>query len=121
MPDQPPAAPPPPTPPPSDLHELARLLRHADHLGPEERRAVANLLEELGRALPSSALPADEKAQLTASAALLARALHEQQDEGVLAHARERLQEAAARAEARAPIAANILGRLFQVLADWGI
>jgi hypothetical protein len=104
-----------------NLHELAEELRQADHLGPDAQRALANLLDELARAIPvGSAAPA-ETAHLAESASQLAAALHERREPGALAAAVERFETAVARAEAKAPLAAGIAHRLIETLANLGI
>lgn len=102
---------------PARLRELAGLLRAADHLSPEAQQALADLVEELSGALPGTAA----SAQLAESAAHLAAALHEQKDPGLLERARQRLEEAALRAETEAPVATGVVRRLIDALANLGI
>jgi hypothetical protein len=103
------------------LRELADALRRADHLGPEAQGSLADLVDELSRALPAASLPAADAAHLKESAAHLARAVHDQHDTSLLTGARERLEHAAYRAEASAPFLAGILRRLIDTLANLGI
>jgi hypothetical protein len=110
-----------PTPAPINLQELAQKLRGAKHLGLEAQQAVADLLEELARALAPSAVPPEEKAHLAESAAHLAEALHQGEEAGALGTALERFEAAVARAEARAPMASGVARRLIETLANWGI
>src|SRR5262245_57120070 len=110
----------PPT-PPVNLHELARDLREADHLGPEAQQAIADLLEELARAIPPAGVAPAETAHLAESASHLARALHERHESGALAAAVERFEAAINRAEAKAPLASGIARRLIETLANLGI
>lgn len=113
-------------PPPSaaqvqtNLHDLARLLRQAHHLDPAVQQALAELVDELGRALDPGVSSA-EITHLAASAAQLAHALHQRHDSGLLTAAKERLESAARRAEAKAPLATGIARRLIDTLANLGI
>lgn len=105
----------------ASIHEVAQLLRTAHHLGPEAQEALADLMDELGKLVNPDAVPSAETAHLAESTAHLARALHERHDEGVLATAKERLQSAAARAEVEAPLAAGLVRRVIDALANLGI
>src|SRR5207247_2223983 len=118
MPDQPPPA---PEAARANLQMLARLLRDARHLGPEAQRELAELVEELSAALGPDTAPTAETEHLAASAAHLAETLHHQRDAGLLAAARDRLQDAALRAETEAPVATGIALRLIDALANLGI
>ena len=51
------------------LHELARLLRQADHLNPEDQAALSDLIDELARALPVGAASSAETTHLARTAA----------------------------------------------------
>jgi uncharacterized protein DUF4404 len=103
------------------LHELAEVLRQADHLEPEAQQALANLVEELSKALTPAALTGGETAHLASSAAGLAQSLHQQASPTLLSAAKRRLEQAALRAEAQAPVATGIARRLLDALADLGI
>ncbi len=103
------------------LHEVAGLLRESRSLEPEARQALAELLDELGQALRSSQPAPAEVAHLAGTTAQLAEALHRRHDSGWLAQARERFEEAAAQAEARAPIAVGLARRLLDALSNIGI
>jgi hypothetical protein len=103
------------------LHEIARLLRAADHLGPVEKEAVAELADELGNALRTAAPSSAEAAHLAGSAAHLIEALHRKENKGVLASARDRLEQAIVRAEARTPFLAGVARRLAEALTNLGI
>ena len=111
---------PPPT-PQSNLHQLAQRLRKADHLEQEEQEAIADLLEELAKALPPAAAAPAEATHLAESAAHLASALHERHGSGPLSAALERFEAAVARAEAKVPTASGIAHRLIETLANLGI
>jgi hypothetical protein len=115
-----------PTPTPSlaeietRLREVARLLQTAPDLDPEARRTLATLIEELGTSLRSATVSPDEAAHLAGTAAHLADALH-QQDEDRVGQARGGLQQAVLAVEARAPFAAGLAHRLLEALATIGI
>lgn len=117
------------TPPPTDagpadartrLIELARLLRDARHLDDAERGELADLVAELAEALGPAA-PSPQVDHLAEAAAHLVQALHEKHDAGPIAAARRRLEDATARAEARAPVATGLARQLIDTLADIGI
>ncbi len=115
---------PPSSPPPPDvagrLHTVADLLRRADHLEPDAQRALADLVDELGRTLSAAPVPSAELTHLTDSTTHLAQALHQRQDAAV-ASARSRLEDAILRAEVKAPVAADIARRLIEALSNIGI
>jgi hypothetical protein len=103
------------------LHEIAKVLREARHLPPEAQRELSELLDELSGAIDPGHMPSAENAHLAASAAHLMQALHEPREPGLLTGAKERLEQAALRAEAEAPLVTGILHRLIEALADLGI
>jgi hypothetical protein len=103
------------------LHQLADVLREAGHLEPEAQEALANLVDELSKALTPAALTSTETAHLATSAAGLAQSLNQQASPTLLSAAKRRLEEAALRAEAQAPVATGIARRLLDALADLGI
>jgi hypothetical protein len=103
------------------LHDLAEVLREAHHLEPEAQQALADLVDELQAALEPTAVPPAELAHLAESAAHLARALRQRHDAGLLAAARERLEQAAVRAETAAPLATGLARRFMETLANLGI
>jgi hypothetical protein len=107
--------------PPVNLHELAEMVRDADHLGPETQQALAGLLDELGKALtPGGTAPA-EVTHLAASTAQLAHALREPHKTGPLAAARKKFEAAVAQAEAKAPMLTGLAQRFIETLANLGI
>jgi hypothetical protein len=116
-----------PSGPPADasisarLHQLARLLREAQHLGPELQTELANLIDELRQALPAGTPLGGDQAHLAESAAHLVHAIHQRQNAGLLEAAKMRLEDAALRAQAEAPVAAGIVRRLIETLANLGI
>jgi hypothetical protein len=101
------------------LLDLAGQLRGARHLTPETRAALADLLAELAGAVGSGG-PGPEATHLAESAARAARALGEPH-RGSLTAARERLEAAAARAGAEAPVATGVALRLIDLLSEIGI
>ncbi len=103
------------------LDAVSRLLHQAQHLGPEAQQQLADLVDELNRTLSATAVAPEELSHLRESAAHLAEALEHQHDEGLLAAARDRLEEAAAGLEARAPTLAGITRRFLDVLSNLGI
>jgi hypothetical protein len=121
MPEPEPVKSPSPSAVPARLHEVARLLRDADHLGPEAQRALAELADELANALGSSNVASAEEVLLAQRVSELMAALHARQDSGPPPATRHRLQEAILAAEARAPFAAGLAQRLLDALANLGI
>jgi hypothetical protein len=105
----------------ASLREVSGLLREAHHLGPEAQETLAGLVEELGHALASGTISAEELAHVRDSTAQLAEALHQRHDESVLAAARDRLGEAVVGLEARAPVVTGVVRRLLDALASLGI
>jgi ABC-type transporter Mla subunit MlaD len=103
-----------------DIDELARRLREAEHLEPEAREKVAGLLRELSDAL-EQAEPSPHTEDLTQSTAQLMQAVKDQHEPGLIEAARERLEEAVARAESKAPVATDVVLRLIDALAGAGI
>jgi hypothetical protein len=104
-----------------DLHALAQTLREADTLGPEAQSAVADLLDDLAKAIPPAVGSAGETAHLAESATHLADALRRTEHVAALPAARERFEAAIARAEAKAPLATGIARRIIEALANLGI
>lgn len=103
------------------LAQLASTLRSAEHLEPAAQRELADLLDELSKALANEGKASAESAHLAESAAHLAQTLQHQPHASLLGAARRRLEESAARAEAEAPMATGIVRRLLAALADLGI
>jgi hypothetical protein len=103
------------------LHEVARLLRESRQVDPDSRKILAELVDELSEALRSSQVPPEEVAVLAGTTAHLAEALHHRPVPGWLGQVRDRFEEAALRAEARAPVAVGLARRLLDALANIGI
>jgi len=90
------------------------------HLDAGARRELADLMDELAEAIGPAA-DAGQADHLAETSAHLIRALHDRQDAGGLAAAKDRLAAAAARAEAKASVATGIALRLIDTLASLGI
>ena len=103
------------------LQSIAQLLRQANHLTPEAQKALAEIVEELGKALHSATVSSEETKSLADSTAHLVRALHQRENQGLLAAARDRMKQAITHIEYEAPFAAQIAGRLLDTLASFGI
>jgi tRNA C32,U32 (ribose-2'-O)-methylase TrmJ len=117
---------PPPQPPTAadvhaSLHHLAQFLRQSGHLDTQEQQALADLVDELGRAIDQAALPSAETAHLAESIAQLTRAVHHRHDTGLLTAAKERLGQAVVSIETQAPMATGLVRRLLEALANLGI
>jgi hypothetical protein len=121
MSEQPPANPSVPPAVQASLLAISRLLRQAHHLGPAPQQTLAELIDELGQALGSSQASPEVLAHLTEQTAKLVEAVHQQHDEGVLAAARDRLEEAVIGAEVRAPVVTGVVRRLLDALSNLGI
>ena len=104
----------------NEIEELARRLREAEHLEPEARAEVADLLGDLAEELDQPE-PSDQTKHLARSTAQLVRAVNEQHEPGLIDAARERVEEAVARAEANSPVTTEIVLRLIDVLSSLGI
>jgi hypothetical protein len=102
------------------IMELAGRLRDVEHLDPEARAKVAELLRNLAAELDNTVLSADTD-HLARSAAQLVRAVEGQHESGLIEAARERLGEAVAKAEANAPVATDLAAQLINLLATLGI
>jgi hemerythrin-like domain-containing protein len=96
-------------------------LQSADHLEPETRQALVELIDELNRALAVKPVPPEEVTRLADCTAHLAEALHHQKGEGPLRRAQDRLAEAAAAADARAPVLTGLTRQLLDGLGNMGI
>jgi hypothetical protein len=103
------------------LHELARQVRATRTLSPEAQQALADLVDELVHSQHAAPLPEPEAVHLAESAAQLAQALQQPHESGLLKTAVQRLENVAARMEARAPVVTGVVRRLLAALADLGI
>jgi hypothetical protein len=120
MPEQPSKGEEPDPPIADDFEELARHLREAEHLEPEAREKAADLLGAMAEALEEPA-PSAHTERLAESTAELVRAVKDRHEPGLIEKARERLMDAVARAESKAPLATDIALQLIDVLAGIGI
>jgi hypothetical protein len=102
------------------LQEIVPRLRSARHIDPEVQQVLADLLDELIRVMDPNA-PAAEAAHLAESSAHLVQALDRKHHPGLIAAARDRLEAAATRAEAEAPVATGLARRLIDTLSNLGI
>ncbi len=105
---------------PARLLACAMSLRAAEHIDPDAQEALAELVIELAGALDPQA-PSAQTTHLAESSAHLVEALHEQRNAGLIAAARRRVEEAAARAEAGAPVATGVARQMIDLLAGLGI
>jgi hypothetical protein len=104
----------------ADLHEVAQLLRQADHLDRQVQERLADLLDELKGAVSATSFPSPELLHVAQDATQIAHRL-QRQEQGSGAPARERLQRSLARVEMQAPTAADFARRLLETLANLGI
>jgi hypothetical protein len=105
----------------TNLHNLAELLRKTAHLEPKAQQALAEIVDELAKALHSAPISNQEMIPLTQSTADLIHALHQRRDETVISTARDRLSRSILGVENQAPVVAQIAGRLLDALASSGI
>jgi hypothetical protein len=105
----------------ASLHTIAEVLRDPHPLSPEVRQALAELMDELGALLASPSVPDEALGHLAQSTAHLVQAAHRRADEGLLAAARDRLEQAILGVERHAPLAAGIARRILDALANIGI
>lgn len=103
------------------LHTISQLLREAPAVGPEAQALLADLLDEVGKALQTADVPAEEVARLTECTTHLAEAVHQQREPGILAAAEERLEHAVLAVEDKAPALASLTRRLAEMLSNLGI
>jgi hypothetical protein len=104
----------------ASLGELARLLREVDHLEPDVRRKLADLVDEL-EATVHGELDAERAGHVRESVRHLVHAIRAQREEDPVGQAREQLEATVARTAAEAPVATGVARRLIEMLADLGI
>jgi hypothetical protein len=121
MPEQLPSGSSVPAPVAASLHAVAEVLRDPHPLTAEAREALAALVDELGNLLAAPEAPPEAVRHLADSTAHLVQAVHRRADEGLLASARDRLEQAILGAEAQAPLAAGVARRVLDALASIGI
>jgi hypothetical protein len=103
------------------LHEIALRLREMHHLGPAEQGALADLADELGTALERPKTDTAATPALAESIAHLADTMQHGQTAGLLEGVRQRLEDMAARMQARTPHVAAFARELVDVIASLGI
>lgn len=103
------------------LCELAAALRRGGQIEPGAQQALADLLDELGSELASSGAASAKTVHLAEAAHEVAHSLHEKRPAGLIATARDRLQDAATRVEVEAPVMTGVVNRLIDLLASLGI
>src|SRR5262249_24181113 len=102
------------------LRELARELRDVEHLQRDARRQLADLVEELDRALHNEHSP-EQARHIDQAASKLLNALRDRRDEPRMRHLGEQFRHTLERAEVQAPVATGVARRLIDLLADLGI
>ncbi len=105
----------------ASLHTVAEVLRDPHPLSPEAREALAALVDELGNLLTAPGAPPQAVAHLAESTAHLVQAAHRRADEGLMAAARDRVEQAILGVEVQAPLAAGIARRVLDALSGIGI
>src|SRR5262245_13220335 len=83
----------------AELREIAALLRQASHLDPATQKNLADVVEELSRAIKPDALPSAETIHLAQTLAQLARSLHAKEERSRLTSVAVRLRAAVAKVE----------------------
>jgi hypothetical protein len=102
------------------LHAVAQLLQESPSLDPASQRALAELVDELSKAIRADQVPPAELAHLAENTARLAESLHHH-DQGLLARMRDGFEKAAVNAEVYAPRLTGLAQRLLDALANLGI
>jgi len=105
----------------SKLQAVSKALRCADHLSPDARQRLADLVEELSQAVDSPAAPSANAVHLSESVARLARAIEENHEPGLLESARGQIERAVVSVETETPVLSGIAMRFIQALSDIGI
>jgi hypothetical protein len=103
------------------LHAISELLRKPHRLDAAAQAALADLVDELDKALQLGTIPNDEAARLAASASHFAEAVHHDEKASVLRAARERFENAVVAAENFAPMVAGLARRFMDALSNIGI
>ena len=105
----------------AELRDVAALLRQASHLDPSTQSSLADVVDELSRAIKPDALPSAETIHLAQTLTELARSLHGKQEKGPLTAVGGRLRAAVAKVETKSPFVAGLVQRLLDALAGIGI
>lgn len=105
----------------ASLHAIAQVLRDPHPLSGDAQDALAQLIDELGSALAQPEAPPETVRHLAETTAALVQALHQRQDEGLVARARDRVEQAMLGVSAQAPNATGIVRRFLDALANIGI
>ena len=105
----------------SHLEAISKMLRRPHRLNSSTQAALADLVDELDRALAHSMIPTEEATRLASTASHFADAVHREEEEGVLQSAQSRLEEAAIAVENRSPTVAGLVRRFISLLSDIGI
>jgi hypothetical protein len=103
------------------LEAISELLRRPHRLDAAARAALADLVDELDKALKLGKIPNEQAVRLAATASHFAEAVHSEEEAGVLKAARARLEEAAVAAENNAPMVAGLARRFMDALSNIGI
>jgi hypothetical protein len=120
MPEQPLPGEPPPPRIKDTLLAIAQVLREVHPLTLEAQQALAG---ELGHSLALAVVPVppEELTHLAESTAQMVQLVHRRASPGLLASARDRLEQAILSAEAQSPLSAGLARRLLDALANIGI
>src|SRR5262249_51799617 len=103
------------------LHEVARLLRAGVHLDAAVQQEVADLLDELSKAIQPAGSPSAETLHVAQTATHLVQQLQRPQEIGLIELTKKRLHHAVAGEETKAPQVAKLAGRILDALANIGI
>lgn len=105
----------------AELVSVARRIEALETLTPEIRSRMVTLLDELASLLDQGRTEAEIGHVSRLSLRLRALVDEAQDQESLAGRSRELLEQAAAHAEADAPVLTNVVRRLIDVLADIGI
>lgn len=103
------------------LYATAQALSTTKDLSPIAQKTLANLLDELGKAVASGKVSGEVVDHLAESVGQLNQALANQENPEHSKKARESLEESIFRAEAKHPYLAGMIQQLLNILADLGI
>jgi hypothetical protein len=103
------------------LDAISALLRRPHRLDAATQAALADLVDELDKALKLGKIPVEEAMRLAATASRFAETVHREEKAGERTAARDRLLEAAAAAEIKAPLISGLARRVMDALSNVGI